>query len=184
MSTLSVTRKPAACTRNVPPPRAPKTARLTSRIVHPTESSLPPEPVAPRTSKPKAKATSLPVFHPDLKTAQLLKVKNGARSLPDICFEVTSKNRLLKAVYTFNHAGWRTASMELYHRDSKFSSHWEPLAAWGTFAKDKAEIASSPLWRGPEVSYTREVEVFAQAVMLERMREKVTEFFAKGQTAS
>ena len=31
---------------------------------------------------------------------------------------------------------------------------------------------------------THEVEVFAQAVMLERMREKVTEFFAKGQTAS
>lgn len=143
MSTLSVTRKPAARTRNVPPPRAPKTARLTSRIVHPTESSLPPEPVAPRTRKPKAKATSLPVFHPDLKTAQLLKVKNGARSLPDICFEVTSKNRLLKA-----------------------------------------EIAGSPLWRGPEVSYTHEVEVFAQAVMLERMREKVTEFFAKGQTAT
>lgn len=148
----------------------------------PSSADLPRLVTSPPSHHRRKHEDKLPVFHPDMQTARLLAVKNGARTLPDICFEVTSTDRLLKAVYTFNHVGWKTASMELYKRDSKFSSKWVPLAAWGYFAEDKANIAASPLWRGLEVNYTRSIEAFAKAIMLERAKAKVTEFFSSEQT--
>ena len=99
----------------------------------------------------------IPAFHPDLASAQTVKVRNGPRAIPDVCFEVYSRNRLLLGVYTFNHAGWKSCSLELYKRANKHSAKWQPVAAWGHFAKDKQFIEDSPLWVGPEVHLTRRI---------------------------
>ena len=56
----------------------------------PSSADLPRLVTSPPSHHRRKHEDKLPVFHPDMQTARLLAVKNGARTLPDICFEVTS----------------------------------------------------------------------------------------------